>query len=141
MELALLGLIGVALGVIILVGSIAGFFGMFSSSDKAKKLYQLEQETEKLRKEMVRINAQIDALKASSAPAAPMPAATLKVADATTVAVAVPEPIVESVLENPVVESAIPAVVQPTVKLEPTTKKMCIRDRFIHRWILKLKMS
>ena len=55
MELALLGLIGVALGVIILVGSIAGFFGMFSSSDKAKKLYQLEQETEKLRKEMVRI--------------------------------------------------------------------------------------
>jgi len=122
MELALLGLIGVALGVIMLVGSIAGFFGMFSSSDKAKKLYQLEQETEKLRKEMVRINAQIDALKASSAPAAPMPAATLKVADAPTVAVAVPEPIVESVLENPVVESAIPAVVQPTVKLEPTTR-------------------
>ena len=84
MELALLGLIGVALGVIILVGSIAGFFGMFSSSDKAKKLYQLEQETEKLRKEMARISAQIDALKANPPQITPVQTAALKVADTPT---------------------------------------------------------
>lgn len=124
MEWALLGLIGVGLGVIILVGSIAGFFGMFSSGDKSRKLYQLEQETEKLRKEIARISAQIDVLKANSAQIAPMPAATLKVADVPTVAVAVSELIAESVLEKPVVENTSPAMAQAAVKLEETTKNI-----------------
>ncbi|HQO17512.1 MAG TPA: hypothetical protein PLG02_11185, partial [Methylotenera sp.] len=78
MELALLGLIGAALGVIIIVGSIAGFFGMFSSGDKAQKLFQLKQETERLSKEMARLSAQMELLKAEmDAPQQAAPAAAL----------------------------------------------------------------
>lgn len=112
MEWALFGLIGAALGVIMLVGSIAGFFGLFSSSGKARKLYQLEQETEKLHKEMIRISAEIDAIKANPSQTVPAPAATLKVTVAPIVSFKVAEPIAETVVEVPAKESAIPAVAQ-----------------------------
>lgn len=119
MELVVLGFIGMALGAIILVGAIAGFFGIFSSGDRAKKLYKLEQETEKLRKEMASISAQIDALKANTRQAAPEPAAALKVVDAPTATVAIPEPIVAPPQEKPAMEAITPAMAQVATKLEP----------------------
>lgn len=129
MELALLGLIGVALGVIIIVGSIAGFFGMFSSGDKAQKLFQLKQETERLSKEMARLSAQMELLKAEmDAPQQAAPAAALKVADAPKTVLIVPQaveeispPITEPELEKVALESK-PAAPLAAVKHEANTK-------------------
>ncbi|HOY69602.1 MAG TPA: DUF2339 domain-containing protein [Methylotenera sp.] len=122
MEWALLGLIGVVLGVMMLVGSIAGFFTMFSSGEKSRKLYQLEQQIEKLRKEMARISAQLDTLKADQSQTIPAPAVALKAAVEPTILVATAEPPVAPAIVEPPIENAVPAMAQTAVKLEATTK-------------------
>lgn len=57
-----LALIGGLLGLMMLVGSVAGFFGMFSSSDKARKLFKLEQESQRLHAEIASINSKVELL-------------------------------------------------------------------------------
>ena len=83
----LLALIGGLLGLVMFVGSIAGFFGMFSSSEKARKLYLLEQEADKLRNEVTRINTKVDVLQKqldaqlNQSSTVPVQAANLKVSE------------------------------------------------------------
>ncbi len=133
MEWVLLSLIGVVLGIIIFVGAIAGFFGLFSSNDKEKKLFQLKQETERLSKDIVQINAQMELLKSqlNSLPEAKPLAAALKVVSPSMVIEpkapvhlneALPEGVIsEAALEKQVHASATPAMAQPAVNMTAKT--------------------